>query len=254
MFAESSPTNPAAAPIIILGAGANIGLSLARRLIAERRPVILSYRRQPEAAVTLQAEHPDLVRGAFALDARTSSAMERFFEHVRSVTDSAYALINCIGPIVEAPLSEMSDDNFENMVQGNLTQAFHAIRRVLPLLRANGEGRIIHFTFAGVEKLAAYRRVAAYAAAKTALLSLTRSLAVELASERITVNAVAPGVIITESKGEEALRPRPSLRATRVPTTHDDLYAAVRYLLSPEAGRVTGTNITVSGGFGLGNV
>ncbi len=239
---ETSP-----APVLILGAGKNVGLAMARKLVAESRPVILSYRRSPEDVVALQIEHPDLVRAAIPLDARTPGAVGRFFDKVRENTDRLGGLVNAIGPWLKKPLLETSDDEFEDLLQGNLVQAFASVRQAAPLLRANGGGRVVFFTFAGLEKLGSYSKIGAYAAGKTGLLSLMRSFALELAPHGITVNAIAPGVV--ESAPEEEHRLKKVIPAGRLASL-EDIWQALRFLLSEEAGHVTGTNLTVSGGFG----
>lgn len=237
---------PIEAPLMILGAGANIGLGLARRFADEGRHLILSYRSRPDDVVELQMRYPKQIQIA-ALDARSSSAVERIFEKISFEGGKLSGLINCIGPFLEKPLKETEDADFEDMVQGNLVQAFAAARRAYPLLCANGGGSIIHFTFAGLEKISAYDKIGAYAAAKVGLLSLTRSMAVEWAGDQVRVNSIAPG--ITETAPVDQMHLKKHIPQGRLASL-DDIYQAVRFLISPEARHITGTNLTVSGGFG----
>ena len=237
----------AQAPVLILGAGGNIGLHIARRLVRDDQQVLLSYRTVPNDVIELQMSSPDLVMGVFPLDARTSSALQRFFSRVREKTDRLHALINCVGPFMERPLLDTSEEQFDDLVQTNLVQAFCAARLAYPLFVANCGGRIIHFTFAGVEKMGAYARIAAYASAKAGLLSLTRSLAVQWAPKRITVNAIAPGIAATDPEDRQRLL---ADIPAGTPTHLEYIYQAVRFLLSEDAGHITGNNLTVSGGYG----
>jgi 3-oxoacyl-[acyl-carrier protein] reductase len=243
------------APVLVLGAGRNIGLGIARWLIAQQRPVILTYRRHPDEVVRLQLDHPELVRGTIALDARTAQSVERCFGKVRAITESLSGLIDCIGPIAYLPLGELDDDAFDEIMQGNPGQFFAACTRAYPLLAKNGGGRVITFTMAGIEKLAAYRKVAAYAAAKTAMLSLVRSFAVEWAADRITVNAIAPGIVARVGKNPQGDDDPQAFMRPKIPmgrlATERDILAAVAFFMSEEAAYVTGQNLAVAGGFGL---
>lgn len=235
------------APILMLGAGRNLGLALAERLVLDGFSVILSYRNDPKGVVKLETSFPEQVKGGIPLDAKTPKAVERFFERVGEVTGKISAMVNCIGPFLQTPLLETSDEDFEMLVQSNLSQAFFSARRAMPLLRQNGEGRMIFFTFAGLEKIGAYGQLGAYAAVKLGVLSLVRSLAVEVAKEKITVNAIAPGIVTTADESQEKYLPH--IPAGRMQTPAD-IYGGVRYLLSDEAKHVTGQNLTISGGFG----
>jgi len=244
-MAENS--NSEKAPVLILGAGKNIGLSLAKRFVADEIPVIISYRSKPDDAVTLQLENPDLVKGCFALDASTPLTIERFFKQVHESTNTLSALINCIGPFMQKSLSETSTDSFDRIIYGNLNQSFNCAIKALPFLKNNGGGSIIQFTFAGVEKLSAYSLSAAYAASKAGLLSLIRSMSVEWAKDNITVNAIAPGLteIVPQSQ-QHLFKDIPSGH----PVSLEDIYKTTEFLLSENARHLTGTNLTVSGGFG----
>lgn len=251
---------PSESPVLILGAGRHIGLAIARRLVSRRQPVILSYHRHPKEVVQLEFDNPGLVRATLPLDARCPEALDRFFGRVGEHTDRLWGLIDCIGPIHYGPLTDLSDAEFDRLLQGNMTQFFGAATRAYPLLKANGAGRVLAFTFAGVERLGAYRRIAAYAAAKAGLLSLVRSFAVEWATDRITVNAIAPGVVArSEETPDDAppsqQEPDPVTMRARIPmgrlATEGDILGAVDYLLSGQAAYVTGQNLAVAGGLGL---
>lgn len=279
------PASNAASPILIVGSGGGIGLFLARRLLETGQSVILTYHSDPKPAVELEMEFPLLVKGCFPFHASTAASAESLFERIRGVTPTLFGLINTVGPWIRKPLNEISDDEFDDLLTGNLTQAFQIARRAHPLLKANQSGRLIHFLFAGVEKFAAYRSIGAYAVAKTGLLSLTKSLAREWRADRITVNAIAPGIVISPDKsicyprsptGAAGQTPKVSVTGgppvtpsheiiqefdlpTRPPSPSadalvgpDDIWEGVRYLLSGAASRTTGTVLTVADGFGLG--
>jgi len=234
------------APILILGAGSNTGLFLTRRFAANGRKLFISFRSDPEAAVKLQLDYPQNILGAWPIEAGVASGVKKFFDRVQEKTDRLYAVINCIGHFFQAPLMETAEDEFLDTLNVNLAQAFFVARQAFPLLKKSGNGRLIHFTMAGIEKLSGYRSVAAHAAAKAGLLSLTRSLALEWQTNGITVNAVAPGRILHENAKEN-----PQATLDGGPYVLDvDIFNAVDFLLSEKARSISGTNLVVSKGWG----
>lgn len=234
-------------PVLILGSGNNIGLFLAKRFVADKVPVILSYLSSPDEVVTLEVENKDIVKGAYALEARSTTTIDNFFDKVEDSTDRLSAVINCIGPFMQKSIDDTSREAFDDIVYTNLNQSFHCAKRALPLLRKNGGGSIVQFTFAGVEKLSAYSLSAPYAAAKAGLLSLIRSMSVEWAKDKITVNSIAPGLteIVPDSQ-KHLFKDIPA----NAPVKLEDIYKTIEFLLSDNARHLTGNNITVSGGFG----
>jgi|GEM_PF-2425198 len=235
-----------ASPILILGAGRNTGLYLARQFAARGRNLFISFRSDPEAAVKLQLEYPQNILGAWPLEAGIPSGVKSFFEKLKKNTDRLYAVINCIGPFHQAALMDTDEEVFLNMLNGNLAQAFFVARQAWPLLKNNGRGRLIHFSMAGIEKLSGYRSVAAHAAAKAGLLSLTRSLALEWQPHGISVNAISPGRILRKDSVSE----RETNDSHALYVTDADIFNAVDFLLSEKSEGISGTNLVVSKGWG----
>jgi 3-oxoacyl-[acyl-carrier protein] reductase len=119
------------------------------------------------------------------------------------------------------------------------------MKDALPGMRRREWGRIINIGYSRVEQLTAFRKILPYAVAKTGLLLLTRSAAAAEAAAGITVNMVSPGLL------EGGVRPMdPDIPAGRL-GRFEDVAHAVRYLSSPEAAYVTGSNLTVAGGWKL---
>jgi 3-oxoacyl-[acyl-carrier protein] reductase len=137
------------------------------------------------------------------------------------------------------------------MFANNLDPVFYLARAAAPGMIRHGWGRIISFSIARAEQLAAQPELTAHAIAKTGVLVLTRTLARVLAPHGITVNAISPGFIDSGNPLPAELQ---SI-AQRVPAgyvgTVDDAVSAVRFLVSEEARYVTGSNIQVGGGWGL---
>jgi 3-oxoacyl-[acyl-carrier protein] reductase len=138
------------------------------------------------------------------------------------------------------------------MVEGNLSSVFYLVREVVPVMRKQGRGRIITFGFAEAEQAPPWPGFGAYAAAKTGLVTLTRTLAQEEAAHGITVNMVVPGDIRDPYK-EAPITSARGVRDPRNPVgrpgTGEDLARVVRFLAHPDADFITGAVIPVTGGF-----
>jgi len=235
-------------PILIMGSGDGLGLAIAKNLAENGRKLILTFHSNPEKVVELQQTFPDQILATLVLDVRSSESIQRFFLRVGELTEALNAVINTVGPILEKPLGKTEAEEFSSLIDTNLSQVFWTSRHALSFLRRDNHGRFIAFTFAGVEKFAAYTRIGTYAVAKAGLLSLIRSLALEWVPYGVTVNAIAPGVIDLENRDQSSYASTvPGGRLGRT----DDIVHALRFLLSTEADHITGQNLTVSGGFGL---
>lgn len=161
------------------------------------------------------------------------------------------ALINCAGPYHRAKLLEETPEGWRSMFANNLDSVFYTARYAAPGMIERRFGRIVAFSMAGAQNVAANTAVTAHFIAKMGVVALMRALAKELAPHGVTANVVSPGFVDSQSAPDEEL----AAMAKRIPAGHvgkvDDCVAAVRYLLSDDASYVTGTNVMVSGGWGL---
>ena len=154
-------------------------------------------------------------------------------------------LVNNAGITADNLSPSLTDDDWDSVVDTNLSGAFRLTRRALkPMIRAR-YGRIVNV--ASIAGLRANPGQANYSAAKAGLIGMTRTVAAEVARRGITVNAVAPGFIATDMTAHCQRRLTEHIPARRTGTP-EEVAACVRFLASEDAAYVTGTTLTVDGG------
>jgi 3-oxoacyl-[acyl-carrier protein] reductase len=231
------------------GIARGIALDLARRGWA----VAVSYRTDARAAEATRAAVEAAGAPALALPADLGDADQAraLVFRVETTWGRLDALVHGAGPYHEAPLLEETPERWRETFRQNLDPLLFLTQAAAPGMQARGWGRILGLGLATADRLSAQANVTAYYIAKAGLLVLVRSLAKVLAPHGITVNAVSPGILETPEF------PRFDLDSLleRIPAGHlgqiEDVVAAARFLLSDEAGYVTGANVHVSGGWGL---
>lgn len=230
---------------LVTGGSRGIGLAIAHRLAADGMRVAVTYRSSDPPA------------GLFAVkcDVTSSPDVDRAFAEVKEhFGDSVGVLVSNAGLTRDGLLLRMSDDDFADVVDANLTAAFRVCKRAAKdMLRAR-TGRIV--LLSSVVALSGSAGQTNYAASKAGIIGFARSLARELASRSITVNVVAPGPIATDMTavlGEDRL----AELAAAVPLgrmgTSDEIADAVSFLAAPGAGYITGAVLPVDGGMGMGH-
>lgn len=231
------------------GIGRAIGLDLARAGWA----VAFCYRTSAEAAAETAAAITATGARALAVRADVSDAAvaRDLVRRVEAAWGRVDALVNCAGPFHRVELLRETPEGWRETFETNLHPVFYLSQAVTPGMMARRWGRILAFGLATADQLAAQPNLTAHYLAKAGVLGLVRSLARVLAPHGITVNAISPGLL--DSGGS----PREELEAmvSRIPAGYvgsvDDAVAVARFLLSDEARYVTGTNVHVSGGWGI---
>ncbi|GGE07039.1 3-ketoacyl-ACP reductase [Marinithermofilum abyssi] len=163
------------------------------------------------------------------------------------------ALIHAVGPFerTRRHFTDYTEEEVEAMVDGNLKSALWVTHAALPHLREQQAGRIILFGFGRAAEAPAWPDRAAYAAAKTGLVSFMKSLAVEEAPYGITVNMVCPGDIVGDNKEKriaEVQGQADSETPRGRPGTGEDIARVVRFLCEPESDFITGNTLYITGG------
>jgi len=236
---------------LVTGGSRGIGRAIVLRLAAQGADVAFSYKGNATAAAETVAAVEALGRRALSLqaDARSQEGAEVLVKSVLEAFTKVDILVNNAGITRDNLIMRMNPDEWTEVLETNLFGAFYTIKAVTrPMLKARG-GRIINIT--SVSGQAGQMGQANYSSAKAGLIGLTKATARELASRGITVNAVAPGFVLTELTKDlpQSLQDEITARTPlgRFGTT-DEIANAVAFLASDEAAYITGQVLAVDGG------
>jgi 3-oxoacyl-[acyl-carrier protein] reductase len=248
MTQDITPDTPVA---LVTGGSRGIGRACAMRLAQDGFTVFLTYVSRPEQAEAVVSGiqlHGGAAK-AFQLDVGDPEAVAAFFKNEIKGVGKLEVLVNNAGITKDGLLIRMKPDDWEKVLQVNLTGAFACMQEAAKIMSRQRTGRIVNIS--SVVGQMGNAGQANYVAAKAGLIGLTKTAAKELASRGITVNAVAPGFI--ESDMTAALPE--DIRQTmlgHIPLGRfgapEDIAAAVAFLASPEAGYLTGQVLGVNGG------
>jgi 3-oxoacyl-[acyl-carrier protein] reductase len=233
---------------LVTGASRGIGAAIARALAGDGWRVGVNYRTDRSGAESVVSEIERSGGQAVVLEADVSDrgAADELFGALESHFDApVLALVNNAGITRDDLTPSLGDEEWDTVLETNLTAAFRLTRRALrPMIRARS-GRIVNIS--SIAGLRANPGQANYSAAKAGLIALTKTSAVEVARRGVTVNAVAPGLIDTEFIGGASKDLLGAIPARRLGTP-EEVAACVRFLTSDEASYVTGAVLTVDGG------
>jgi 3-oxoacyl-[acyl-carrier protein] reductase len=232
---------------LVTGAAGGIGAAIAGALAADGWPVGVNYRSDAKGAEAVAERIADAGGQATTLagDLCADGTADALFEQLEDHYGPVLVLVNNAGMRADGLSPQLADEQWDRVLDTNLSAAFRTTRRALrPMLKARF-GRIINV--ASVVGLRANAGQANYAASKAGLIGFTKTVAVEVARRGVTVNAIAPGFVetkLTEGVGNGLVDAIPARRVG----TPEEIAACARFLASEDAAYVTGTTLTVDGG------
>lgn len=240
---------------LVTGASSGIGKATAARLAREGAKVAVTARREDRLAALVEEIGANKGEArAFASDVTNESDRERLMNEVVSHYGGLDVLVNAAGIIGFGTIENTTLDSWKEMFDINVVSIFHLMQLSLPHLLPR-KGNIVNVS--SVNGLRSFPNVLAYCSSKSALDQLTRCSALELAAKGVRVNAVNPGVVVTELHRQAGLEEDAyNAFLERSKTTHpigrvgqpEDLAALIGFLASDEASWITGATVSIDGG------
>ncbi|MEP6704488.1 MAG: glucose 1-dehydrogenase [Acidobacteriota bacterium] len=253
MIEAENITNLSGKTAVVIGGTSGLGRSIALALARSGADVVATGRRESllmDVATEIEGIGRKTVRKAVDVSSRTS--IDSLRDSVMLEMGGVDVLVNAAGRTARKPTSEVTESEWNEILDINLNGMLRACQSFYELLSRSANGRIINI--ASLASFVAFHEVAAYGASKAAVLALTRSLGSEWAKDGINVNAIVPGVFPTElntallngtERGREILMRTPMKRFGEA----EEVTGAAVFLASNASSFITGQSIAVDGGY-----
>ena len=237
--------------VLVTGGAKGIGAAICRAFAEKGYNVAINYNSSAKEAEELKKELSSFaVTKTFKADISDSSEVEEMFEKINSAFGGVDILVNNAGIASQALFTDITDEMWQKMISVNLSGAFYCCRAALKNMINKKSGKIINIASMWGEVGASTE--VHYSASKAGLIGLTKALAKEVGLSGITVNAVSPGVVLTDmmaqfsEEDKAALKEETPLNKLGAP---EDIAEAVLFLASEKADFITGQVLSVNGGF-----
>ncbi|KAA1380636.1 SDR family NAD(P)-dependent oxidoreductase [Aeromicrobium fastidiosum] len=246
-------------PVVVTGGTSGIGLAVARRVATDGRPVVMLGRDRERADDALaQLVESGVDPGTMAVAVGDTTDPDVLAQAVALCSERwgpVSGLVTAAGRLARGSVTDLSVDELRAALETNVVGTWLAVRAVLPTMIEQQHGRIV--TIGSVLGSVGAAERSGYAATKGAVAAMTRSIALEVAADGVTVNCVAPGPVRTpmnaDQHGTAADRAAEAAFTSSIPVgrwgSPDDVAHTVAGLLAPEAGWTTGSVVHVDGGF-----
>lgn len=236
---------------VVTGSSRGIGAAIAKTLAAQGAKVVVNHRNSPEGAAdvvaAIQANGGEAM--VIQADVGQSSEAQRLIKETIDTYGQIDILVNNAGTTRDTLIMTMKDEDWDLVLRTNLSSTYYCAKAAVRPMMKKRSGRIINIT--SVVGLAGQAGQTNYAASKAGIIGFTKSLAKEIGSRNITVNAVAPGFIptaLTEVLPQEMMQAAVANTPLGRLGTVEDVANAVLFLASNEAAFITGQVLTVDGG------
>jgi len=247
--------------VVVTGGATGLGRSVCLEFAQRGAAIAFNFVDLPGRDVAAQALLTETAIKAIGVrvysahcDIRDRNQVEQFFAQARERLGGIHCLVNNAGVAHDGALWRLSEDAWREVLDTNVTGAFHCLQAVAPHMRAQRYGKVVNV--ASHQALRPGFGIANYAASKAALIGLTRSAAVDLGPSNINVNAVAPGFVKTELL---SMLPREVLERAEHESVlgrvadPEDVSRVIVFLCSDAARHITGQVVVVDGGLTLGS-
>ncbi|PGT91217.1 SDR family oxidoreductase [Bacillus sp. AFS040349] len=242
---------------LITAGSKGLGKKVTEEFLQRGYSVTINYRKDIEAVENLKNTYSHLsdrilfVQGDVTKKEDLTNMIDLTIERFGRID----CLINNAGPHIfeRKKLADYTDEEWYQMIEGNLSSVFHLFKKIIPIMRQQRYGRIITYGFQGAESSPGWLHRSAFSAAKVGLVSLTKSISIEEAEHGITANMICPGNIVGEMKEATIEQSRiMSDVESKTPIgrsgTGEDIARTVAFICDENSDMITGSIIEVTGG------
>lgn len=235
--------------VLVTGSSQGIGLAIAEAFIQQGCRVLINGRDENKLKESKARLDEFGEVEAIVADVTVPEQVGMLGKQIGNRFDHLDVLVNNVGNFVFTPILQHSRAQWREVFDSNLTSTFLLSKTLIPLLELSEAGRIINIAASYASATKGFSKYGVFAAAKAALVSLTRSLSLELAPKGVTVNVVSPGLIDTGSYDAETIKRWSKVVPMQRFGRPEEVARAVLFFADPESSYITGAELIVSGGW-----